>query len=258
MNNGLGFYIGKFFVAYYGLFLVCGLSLALFLAYFKIKKNGLDFEKFALAISICSLFALFGAKLLYLVLEFKNIDFTRISDPVYLNGLMSGGFVFYGALLGGIPGFYFVYKVFHINIKEYIPSTVFMIPLVHGFGRLGCYAVGCCHGIPYKSSLSILYTNSLFAPNHVPLFPVQPLEAICNFLLAGFLFFFSKKQRTFEPLYLYFIIYGIIRFSLEMFRGDARRGFLYTLSTSQYISLLLITVGVFALLLARAKKKRED
>lgn len=38
----------------YGLFLVCGLSLALFLAYFKIKKNDLDFEKIALAISICS------------------------------------------------------------------------------------------------------------------------------------------------------------------------------------------------------------
>ncbi len=255
MHESLGFYIGNFFVAYYGLLILSGIVVATSLAYFQIKKYKLSFDDYTVGIAFAGLFGIIFAKIFYIALEYKNIDFRRFTDIYYLSQIMSSGFVFYGALIGGMLAFYLVYKILKIDMKKYIQPTMFTIPIVHGFGRLGCHTVGCCHGKEFISPISIMYTNSIIAPNNVYLFPVQLTESVCNFIIAGILYIFSKKLKDLQALYTYVILYGITRFSLEFFRGDLRRGVFNSISTSQYISIVLIIIAI--ILLIRSKKANK-
>ena len=66
----------------------------------------------------------------------------------------------------------------------------------------------------------------------------------------------KKKKFRQRLLIVYFYTYPVIRFIDEFFRGDDIRGFLFGLSTSQIISILLFTFAtVFTII---DLKKRKD
>ena len=114
---------------------------------------------------------------------------------------------------------------------------------MHTIGRIGCFLVGCCYGIPYAGIGNITYTNSQFAPNNINLFPVQIVESICNLIIFIILTTNYKKFSN-KTIELYLILYGITRFSLEFLRGDEIRGQILCMSTSQWISLIFVLVGM--------------
>lgn len=243
MENGLGFYIGDFFVAYYGGMIALGVLAAAGVGYYQTRKFKKSFDDLILLAAVGGLCGMAGAKALYLLLTFEDIDFSRLSDWRYLNGLLSGGFVFYGGLLGGIFGIWICRKVFHISIGAYMQIAVPCIPVAHGFGRIGCSLAGCCYGIPYNGWGAITYTNSMFAPNGQPLFPVQALEACLEFGIAGVLLLYINRFHGKRGFLIYVGLYAAVRFCLEFFRYDnAERGVFLNVSTSQYISLALLAV----------------
>ena len=63
----------------------------------------------------------------------------------------------------------------------------------------------------------------------------------------------NKKQKYYQPFGVYLTLYGIMRFVLEFFRGDEVRGFLGAFSTSQWISLVTIPLGIYCLIVAPDK-----
>jgi phosphatidylglycerol:prolipoprotein diacylglycerol transferase len=96
------------------------------------------------------------------------------------------------------------------------------------------------------------------AANGVRRFPIQLVEAGLNLLLFFLLWYLFKKEKLQQRLlYLYFLIYPIIRFTLEFFRGDSYRGFLFGLSTSQLISILLFLYAVIMLVVTRKKEAKS-
>ena len=159
----MGFYIGKVFIPYYGFYIVCGLVAASAIGVFQVKRFHKKLDDFILLAAIVSLGSIIGAKALYLIVSWKTIDFSRITDFNYFNELMGGGFVFYGGLFGGFACLLFCKKWFLPDTFTYTEICIPCIPVVHGFGRLGCSAVGCCYGIPTYGDFSIIYQNSSFA-----------------------------------------------------------------------------------------------
>lgn len=190
------------------------------------------------------LFAMLGAKLLYLIVESGNIV-RLISGGEYslkeiASAFMLGGFVFYGGLFGALFGAWLASRYFSLPALEQINLCIPVVPLIHGFGRIGCHLVGCCYGVGYSGVFSIAYESSNYAPNGVGLFPVQLCEAVFDFILFGvMLVFMLKKKHEDKFVYIYLIAYSVVRFSLEFLRGDARRGSFIGLSTSQWISILM-------------------
>lgn len=89
------------------------------------------------------------------------------------------------------------------------------------------------------------------------LFPVQLTEAVFNFILAAvLLIYLRKKGPVIGTIYIYIISYSVARFILEFLRGDAsERGFIYFLSTSQIISIILI-IGTLLYMRRKAKQCR--
>ncbi len=247
----MGIHIGTLFIPYYGLLIVIGLAVGVLAGYIQTRLYGLEFDDFILLACFTGLGAVVGAKLLYLAVSWKDIDFTRLTDPEYINLLMNGGFVFYGGLIGGLAGIFLGGRIVKVQVMRYAQICIPCIPIVHAFGRFGCAAAGCCYGIPYDGIGAVVYTESLIAPEHVSLFPVQALEAVLNLMLAAALFLYvhKKKGKELKSLEIYLGVYAVIRFILEFFRyDDSERGILLGVSTSQWISVGLIAAVLIVLI----------
>lgn len=239
----MGFQIGTFFIPYYGFFIVLGVIAASVVGIFQTRLARKDYNDFIILAGLVALGGIVGAKILYLIVSLDKIDFSRITDYQYLSSIMNGGFVFYGGLIGGLLALIPCRKIIGPSVSSYADICIPCIPLMHGFGRLGCSAVGCCYGMAYNGIFSITYQDSLLAPNHIELFPVQAAEACCNFVIAAILLWYIdiNKKHPVNSICLYLLLYGPTRFILEFARSDNQeRGFYGVFSTSQWISLFLI------------------
>lgn len=245
-------------IATYGLIIVFGIIIGSIVAIFyfskfnKIKKDDILYSILYGIIGI-----VIGAKILYLLTNIQVLFNSKEIVSTFLQ-MLSGGFVFYGGLIGGILGIFIYAKQFKIEFKQLLLSIVPVIPLVHSIGRIGCLFAGCCYGKKYEGIGSITFHNSLIAPNNIPLFPTQIVECICNLLIFSILTITYKKFiGTYKTVGLYCILYSIVRFSLEFFRGDLIRGIYLGLSTSQWISILLLIFGITIFNIKNQKNKYE-
>lgn len=252
----MGFKFGSITIPYYGFFIVLGVTISAFVGWVQVKKYQKDYNDFIILASVVGLGAILGGKILYLIVSWEQIDFSQILDSKYLNSIMSGGFVYYGGLIGGLISLLLCKYILKIDIFSYISIAIPCIPLAHGFGRLGCSAVGCCYGVPYDGFYSIVYHESYFAPNNIALFPVQFTEAILNFLIAGFLLIYINTRKTIfrYGLCLYLLLYAPMRFVLELFRYDEKeRGIYGYFSISQWVSIGIIVITIGYLVRERIK-----
>ena len=237
----MGFYLFGAFIPYYGLCIALGIVCAIPLTYFLCKKQSANFNDCIIVCAYLIGFGFLGAKLLYIAVSYKTINFIRLfKDLKYLNAVINSGFVFYGGFLAGIFSLFIVKKVHKINVSPYIQILSPAIALAHGFGRVGCSLAGCCYGKISKSAFCFMYMHSLIAPNNQRLVPVQGIEA---FFLFGFSILFTililNPKIKINTAKLYIMLYAILRFFLEFYRGDSARGKFGLLSTSQIISVIL-------------------
>lgn len=239
----------------YGLMIAIGVIIANIIALFLLKKNKFDINDFIILEGYCLMGAFFGAKLLYLVVSYKDIDWSRILEPAYFNELMLGGFVFYGGLIFGLIFVFIGGKIHKINTVLFIREFIFLIPLIHGFGRIGCFMAGCCYGVPYHGHGAVIFPENSYAIPGIELFPIQIVEAVLLFCIAALILFLRIKNNFHYTVELYFILYGITRFILEFYRYDAIRGVYFGFSTSQWISIVMLLVALGLLITSKIQKK---
>ena len=77
----MGIEIGAVMIPWYGLFIVLGIAAGALLGYFLIRANRMDYDDFIQTACFVGLGAMAGAKLLYLIVSWRSIDFSRITDP---------------------------------------------------------------------------------------------------------------------------------------------------------------------------------
>ncbi|MGZ4298605.1 MAG: prolipoprotein diacylglyceryl transferase family protein [Solirubrobacteraceae bacterium] len=119
-------------------------------------------------------------------------------------------------------------------------------------GRVGCLSVGCCHGRPARHGVRY-GTDHVHAgfPGYlagITLVPVQAIEAAGAgaLVIAGLTVIPTTPGAAFA---FYVSGYAVLRFGLELERGDPERRYWRGLSEAQWTS-LLVAVIVAALSLA--------
>ena len=231
--------------------LLCGI---LFIC--SLKRMGGMMEDGILLLICVLIGVMLGGHLLYALTQYRYIPylFERVELSLWLARAqyIFGGSVFYGGLLGGIGCGYAGGRILKLNISLCADLMTPIIPLFHGFARIGCFFAGCCYGIPCSIGFAAVENTIVPEVNAVTRFPVQLLEATLNFALAGMLWCFlrlsyRKAWLQGNLIKLYLLFYGGFRFLLEFLRGDAQRGFWGMLSTSQWISIALICIGMILL-----------
>ncbi len=212
-----------------------GIITVFLFAFRRLKRQGIGIDD-ALIVSACTLFgALTCASVLYAFVTYP-VDF--IIKAIFTGDFsVFGGLVFYGGLIGGMIGAMAGLKIAKADFKKFENAIIPFFPIGHGIGRIGCVMAGCCNGFEYDGIFAITYGGHSY-------FPVQIIEALLNVLIAVFLILYSKKDRPkYNILLLYLSFYSLSRFTLEFFRGDAVRGILLGLSTSQWIALTLLALS---------------
>ena len=244
----------------YGLLALIGIIVAIcfgifyFSRFYDIKKEDVFYASMFAMIGIG-----LGAKLLYIITILPDLiqNFNTLDWKTVIPRLLQGGFVFYGGLIGGVIGLYVYAKSFKISFKKLCMILIPVVPIFHSIGRIGCLLAGCCHGREYHGFGSITFYNTQLAPIGVPLFPMQIVESICNLIIfITILATYKRFKGTYKTIALYAVLYSVVRFILEFFRGDAVRGII-VLSTSQWISIAFFIVGI-CLFIYESKNKNKE
>jgi len=236
----------------YGLCMALGFILAAVLSMRRGKKVGLLMEDVLIVAAFVLGFAVVCGNAVFI---FVTYSFDQIMEFVSKGdfSFIGTGIVFYGGLIGGVLGALIGIRVAGCKFSVVEYAVVPFIPLGHAIGRIGCVMAGCCHGFEYSGPLAIYYPASVLGLSpEQGYFPVQPLETVVNIAICAFLLIFGRKQRPKGMvLFAYLGVYAVARFFLEMLRGDANRGVWYFLSTSQIISIVLLTISVVGILWAK-------
>ena len=194
-----------------------------------------------------------GAKIVYWIVELDTI----IENPHFLLESLRSGFVFYGALIGGCIGLWLFSKKKKHCALAYADIVMPAFILGQGFGRIGCFFAGCCYGRHTDAWFGVNYPAGTAAAADNPCIPTQLFESAFCILFCIVLVMILRKQKRYGKTFgIYLIGYGIWRFFIEFYRDDDR-GAVGALSTSQFIAIFAVLIGIVTLILV-AKKKTPD
>lgn len=243
--------IGPLTLYGYGFMIAIGVLAAWLVVEQRARKLQLACEHIFYFVLWCVLGGFASAKILFWITEWKEV----IRNPLEM--LSSDGFVVYGGIIGGILAGWIYCKVKKLNFLTYFDLMMPSIALAQGFGRIGCFLAGCCYGKEAYGRLSVIFTNSDYAPNNIPLIPTQIYSSILDFLHFFLLLYIARhKKAEGEVAACYLIFYSVGRFVLEFFRGDLERGSIGVLSTSQFISIFTGIVGMVMLGVIKKRTKK--
>ena len=246
------FEIGGFPVYTYGVLLAAAYLLGLQFAIVRGRKRGLDPNRtMDLGIWII-ISALVGAKLLLLIVEFDTFK----NNPAELKTLLRSGGVFYGGLIAAVVVALWYLKRHKMPMWTVTDAFAPGIALGHVIGRLGCLFAGCCYGrqapdLPWAITFTSEYAHqNVGTPIGVPLHPTQIYEAGAELLIMIVLLATERRGRPFpgRTFWGYMFLYGVSRFIIEFYRGDAR-GLIGAFSTSQFVSLFIVPISIIMLIL---------
>ena len=249
----------------YGLLMAVGVGLGMWFVYTQARNQGLDAPKLIDAALYTVIISLIGAKIILFIGSFSYYT----TYPKELFSLARSGGVFQGGLTFGIIFALWYFRKKKIPTWQAADIIVPGLALGHGFGRIGCFAAGCCYGsacgYPWGAVFKNTYTHDLTGiPLNVALHPVQLYEAVLNFLNFIVLYLVLKRKSYHGQVFsLYVINYSMIRFITEYFRGDhPDKAFLIqgstpflSLSYPQVFCVAGFAAGVLALIVMKKRQR---
>jgi len=250
------FRLGPLSIYAYGFFMGLAFIVGLVLATLNARKEGIPFERVVDIFFYTVFSSVLGSRILFVLV---NFDFYR-ENPLQIFKIWEGGLVFYGGLIMAV-GVSIVYMRWR-RLPVWKLTDFFTPPIALGLflTRIGCFFAGCCYGKETSSPWGIIFKDpDSLARLNVPLHPTQLYDAGNGLALFLFLSWLSKR-KTFDGqiFWLFILLYSIIRFLIEMLRGDPR-GFLFGafLSTSQGIGIFLAILSFFMLFFLKKVSRRS-
>ena len=234
----------------YGVLLALGFSFGYFEAIrrcMKLEEDPKHIENLFLTVVVGSIL---GSRLFHVVFEEPAY---YLKNPSKISAVWEGGYTFYGALLLSLAFIYIYARKKKLNFLQFAdigtPSTLIGLFI----GRIGCFAAGCCWGIPTNVSWGVMFKNpEAFTDIHTTVVhPTQLYESLAGLSLLFYTeWLFGRRRYPGQVFFHALIGYAASRFLIEFYRGDAYRGFIFggALSYSQFISVIIIPfalIGMF-------------
>jgi phosphatidylglycerol---prolipoprotein diacylglyceryl transferase len=238
-----GFLPDHFTLHSYGLMIALGVLVSFYITLQKSKRFGLDSDTLSSLFIWVILAAFVGGKLFFFLEDMGKFT----ANPSLIKGAIGGGFVFYGSLIFAVPTIVWWLKKEKVPVRPFLDILAIVGPVVHSFGRVGCFLAGCCHGKVCTSWVGVTFSNpdSLAAIKNVPLYPTQLFDIAVNMVILITVLLWQNKKKFDGQLFLiYLMMYAVGRSIVEMYRGDDTRGFVIegVLSHSQFIAIGILVV----------------
>ena len=248
--NGVAFNLFGLEVKWYGIIIVTGMVLAVWLATREAKRVGLreddiiDFMFWGLPLSII------GARLYYVIFEWEYYA----AHPSEILAIRNGGLAIYGGLLAGGLVMYFFTRSRYISFWKFLDVAAPGVIVAQSIGRWGNFM----NQEAYGGEVSRSFLEKLHLPNfiidnmnidgeyHHPTFLYESSWNMIGFFLL--LWIRTKKNflKEGEITFLYVMWYSFGRFFIEGMRTDSL-WLLDIIRVSQLLSVILFiaAVGLF-------------
>ena len=186
-------FVGAFIVSFAVVFLL-------------LKKRGVPTNYIGYSILLNVVLILYGAKL-----------FTVVTRGFQIS-IFTAGFSSLGGAIGLLVGIFVFGKIYPEGSTSLWEAYVTVLPLLYGISKIGCYLVGCCHGISYEGLLAVVYDSDYMQGG--PYFPVQLAESIgfLGIFVVGLLIYLRSNRRNLVPVIM--ILCATTKFSLDFLREE--------------------------------------
>jgi phosphatidylglycerol:prolipoprotein diacylglycerol transferase len=245
------FKIGFFTLHTYGTLLAAAVLFGLWLARRHAFEDGLDGDRVWNLGVYGVLSGLVIAKV-WLVLAMWDYFSANPREIFALSTLQSGG-TFYGGVLGALLLIILYARYWKLPFLPLADAYAPCAALGASLGRLGCFSAGCCYGKPTEVAWGITFTSEyahdlVGTPLHVRLHPTQLYDSFAAAGILLVLLLLRRRKRFPGQLWaLFMMLYGLMRFTTEFFRGDPGRTELFggALSLMQVVSIGLMISGAW-------------
>ena len=240
------FYIGDFPIRMYGLVLCMAIFLATGTAYFLAKQDG-RWHEHVLDIGIYGGFAgLIGGRLW----DVFFFDWDYYSEHLLeIPFVWQGGMAVQGGMLAGIAAGIAYCKLHDIDWLTFGDIVSPSLLIGQAIGRMANLLNGDAFGTPTGGNFGLLYPEGTLAFKTYgaqPLWPAEVWEGQLDVVIFVLLLLFrTTNHARGQALCMYGMLYSVVRFFLEMLRGDYAEPWLFGLKSAQATSL-----GIFLILLA--------
>lgn len=260
----------------YGLMIAIGFLVVLFFIQRDAKRVGIDPNALSDTAFWVLILGVAATRLAHIILYPQYYSWT---DPIGWINVTNGGLVFQGAIPVAIIFCYWNLRRRNVPFWKAADVVMPFIPVGQAFGRTGCLLKGCCHGVradelpwavsfPSESPAFALHQQRYadFPADAAWSYPVHPTQLYSVLLLLTMcgLLILMRQKRPFVGVTLpgYFILYGICRFIVEIFRGDGNptQSWLgIELTSQQTFCVVMIALGiVVGVLMYRFRNKDES
>jgi len=251
------FKLGPLEIRAYGFMLAISFLLGIWLATQRAKKKNIDPNQVLDLSVLIIISAIVGSRLLYVLFhldEFRGHWLDTI-NPFQSNGQIGIAGL---TMLGGVI-LSFITALVYLRMKKqsFLVLADIILPLFalgEAITRLGCYLNGCCFGLPCShGALCVTFPSdspagAIFSGQS--LYPTQLFQSFYGLLMFILMLLAERKiHYTGFQLHLFFILYGIGRFTIDFFRYYEDSMILFSiagkgLSLNQGISFIFILLGI--------------
>jgi phosphatidylglycerol:prolipoprotein diacylglycerol transferase len=245
----------------YGVLLGLSLFIGWYVAIAMAVRDGLNQGEIATCYLVTAISAVVCSRLLYVITQWDEFD-GRVLDMV---NFRRGGLVAYGGFLGGLLGSAVYCRLKRISLLLWADSAVLAISLGTSITRVGCLMYGCDYGktaptlpwgirFPQGSPayhdhlrLKLIEATAMWSEK---VHPTQIYESLVG-LSAFLMLLLVRRYRQFAgQVFLTFAVYyGVLRYTIELYRGDEDRANVGFFSTSQFIGVVTVSLAILTYVL---------
>ena len=260
------FKIGRLEIHSYGLMLALSFLLGIYWSMYRARKRGIDRNSvmdLSLIIVVC---AIVGSRLMYVLThleEFRGRWLDTFSPFQSSGDIGLLGLTMLGGVLLAILAIIIYCKVKKINVLKLCDVMIPAVGLGIFLTRIGCFLHGCCFGMPCDLPWGIVFplispAGSILQGQH--LHPTQLYSSFYGLIILIVVLLLDRKPR-FDGFLLsvFFMLYGVFRFSVDYLRyyESSVRVSLFGMSftINQIISFMMFVCGLILFLTLRRKSR---
>ena len=252
--NPVAFNIGNFEIRWYGILIVLGIFIGMFIAYYNSKKLNLDFEKIIDGFLVAFPCAIVGARAYYVFFEFDNFK----NNIWSIFNLRTGGLAIHGGLIGALIGTIIYCKFKKIEMMKYLDVVAPSLILAQAIGRWGNFMNGEAHGdvVSYEfiSKFPEFIQKGMYLDGHYynPTFLYESMWNLLIFLTLMIILHKKKSNENGVVIASYAVLYSVGRLFIESLRTDSLM--IGNIRIAQFMSILGVIIGITYIIYVKSKK----
>ena len=244
--------IGNFSIAYYGIVIALGMVAGFFMASWQATRLGQDKDIYLDLALWDIIFAIIGARLYYVIFSWDYYG----KHPMEILNTRGGGMAIYGGVIAGVLTTFIFAKVKKLSFFDLTDAACGGLLVGQIFGRWGNFFNQEAYGAAVKSLnyLPSFIRDQMYIDGSYrqPTFLYESSWNLLGFLLILILRRKPQFLRQGEIRAFYLIWYGFGRMIIEGMRTDSLM--FAGLRVSQWLSMILILVGLAIIIYQRRKK----